>query len=488
MAGGASLPAVLLVAPHFPTPEQARDGQGLYVLHAGYALAKQGCRVHVLALGFPGLPATERVEGISVRRVAPPQPLESVFQLYSQGHLRPAMHALAQAALEETQTGNLVAWCHGYECGEVAQRISSAGVPVVGVLHYLVAQESLHDLAVGDDSTRRRAFRSPLANLAGSLCPPPLRPRLVRSAAQQSHWAQTLPAPTPIKDQFQKLALESMLCRHAHALVAVGPRFARTVSTLYPETSARLRSSRAGVPPTSLAPSWPWPREPHRVRALAVGRPTGQKGWDYLAEALARLESRRPALAHRLDLVIAGGLGDVSSPWSHFSHRVGRSLRALSHVRVHNAQELPHQEVLALMQGADLLLHPAVFEPFGLVILEAMSQGCSILTTNADGPADLVRPPWGHKVPFDDPARRVKGLEDALEEQLGLTRAQRNAHGSAARQASQSFSWARCAEDHLAAMEAAVAASKAPSPALPRRTKWRPQAPSEAPGRRPTPP
>ncbi len=457
------------------------------MLQASRALAARGCRVHALALRFEGLEAAERVGPVTVQRVDPPQPLESVFQLYAQGHLRPAMNALAGAAQAEAKRHGRVAWCHGYECGEAARSLAKAGVPVVGVLHYLVAQESLHDLAVGDDAIRRRAFRSPLANLAGSMCPLPLRPGLVRTAARQSHWVRNLPAPAPIKEQFQKLALETQLCRHAHALVAVGPRFARTVSTLYPEAAARVRSSRAGVPQSNVGPAWPWPRAPERLRALAVGRPTGQKGWDYLVEALARLESRKPALAARLDLVIAGGLGEATSPWSHFSRRVGRGLAALSHVRVHNAGEISHGEVLGLMQGADLLVHPAVFEPFGMVVLEAMSQACSVLTTDADGPADLVEAPWGQRVPFEDPVRRVRGLEAALEDQLLLTRTQLDAHGTAAREAAGSFSWERCAADHLAAMEAAVAISKAPTPARPRTTEWPPPAPSEAQGPRPTP-
>jgi glycosyltransferase involved in cell wall biosynthesis len=357
----------------------------------------------------------------------------------------------------------------------------------VGVLHYLVAQESLHDLAVGDDSIRRRAFQSPLANLAGSICPRPLRPSLVRTAARQSHWVRHLPAPAPIQEQFQKLALEAQLCRHSHSLVAVGPRFARTVSRLYPEAADRIRPSRAGVPQVKSQLTWPWPRVPERLRALAVGRPTGQKGWDYLVEALSRLESRQPVLAQRLDLVIAGGLGDATSPWSHFSRRVGRSLQALAHVRVHNAGEVSHEEVLGLMQGADLLVHPAVFEPFGLVVLEAMALGCSILTTDADGPADLVAAPWGQRVPFGEPTQRATGLEAALEGQLGLTRAQLNAHGAAAREAAQSFTWERCAADHLGALEAAVASSKAPTPARPRRTERPPPAPIEARGTNPNP-
>ncbi len=51
---------------------------------------------------------------------------------------------------------------------------------------------------------------------------------------------------------------------------------------------------------------------------------------------------------------------------------------------------LPHSEILELMHASDLLVFPTLFDGFGLVITESMSQGTPVITTyNCAGP-DLI--------------------------------------------------------------------------------------------------
>jgi glycosyltransferase involved in cell wall biosynthesis len=51
---------------------------------------------------------------------------------------------------------------------------------------------------------------------------------------------------------------------------------------------------------------------------------------------------------------------------------------------------LPHQEVLQLMRQQDILIFPSLFEGFGLVITEAMSQGLPVITTDRTAGPDLI--------------------------------------------------------------------------------------------------
>ena len=51
---------------------------------------------------------------------------------------------------------------------------------------------------------------------------------------------------------------------------------------------------------------------------------------------------------------------------------------------------LPHQQVLELMREHDALLFPSLFEGFGLVITEAMSQGIPVITTERTAGPDLI--------------------------------------------------------------------------------------------------
>ncbi|TDQ09991.1 glycosyltransferase family 4 protein [Pedobacter metabolipauper] len=51
---------------------------------------------------------------------------------------------------------------------------------------------------------------------------------------------------------------------------------------------------------------------------------------------------------------------------------------------------LPHAEVLKLMGEHDVLVFPSLFEGFGLVITEAMSQGTPVITTERTAGPDLI--------------------------------------------------------------------------------------------------
>ncbi len=51
---------------------------------------------------------------------------------------------------------------------------------------------------------------------------------------------------------------------------------------------------------------------------------------------------------------------------------------------------LPHHEVLKLMRENDVFVFPSLFEGFGLVITEAMSQGTPVITTERTAGPDLI--------------------------------------------------------------------------------------------------
>lgn len=52
---------------------------------------------------------------------------------------------------------------------------------------------------------------------------------------------------------------------------------------------------------------------------------------------------------------------------------------------------LPHDEILKLMREHDVLIFPSLFEGFGLVITEAMSQGTPVITTDRTAGPDLIK-------------------------------------------------------------------------------------------------
>jgi glycosyltransferase involved in cell wall biosynthesis len=102
---------------------------------------------------------------------------------------------------------------------------------------------------------------------------------------------------------------------------------------------------------------------------LAVGSLRPKKNLARLVEAFSALQQR--GLPHRL--VIAGADGGE-----------GDHLRAAADgAPVEILGFVPEDGVDALMRGADLLVHPSLYEGFGMVVVEAMQRGCPVALARA---------------------------------------------------------------------------------------------------------
>jgi glycosyltransferase involved in cell wall biosynthesis len=98
---------------------------------------------------------------------------------------------------------------------------------------------------------------------------------------------------------------------------------------------------------------------------------------------------------------------------------------------------LPHLEILKIMQAHDVLVFPSLFEGFGLVITEAMSQGTPVITTERTAGPDLIehdRNGWLIKAGSTDELRMV--LEKLLERPEKIEKA-----GKAARETARLRPW-----------------------------------------------
>jgi len=76
---------------------------------------------------------------------------------------------------------------------------------------------------------------------------------------------------------------------------------------------------------------------------------------------------------------------------------------------------LPHHKILELMHEHDVLIFPSLFEGFGLVITEAMSQGTPVITTDRTAGPDLIK--HGENGWLIE-AGSTQSLQDAIEELL----------------------------------------------------------------------
>jgi alpha-maltose-1-phosphate synthase len=161
-----------------------------------------------------------------------------------------------------------------------------------------------------------------------------------------------------------------------------------------------------------------------RPTAVFVGRITRQKGVVHLLDAAAHLPAGT-------QLVLCAGAPDTPAIAEEFRGRVAELADAAVDV-VWVERMLPRDELLQVLSAADVFVCPSIYEPFGIVNLEAMACGLPVVASAVGGiPEVVVDGETGWLVPFEpggddlgspaDPdrfarhlaARTVELLEDA---------------------------------------------------------------------------
>jgi D-inositol-3-phosphate glycosyltransferase len=159
---------------------------------------------------------------------------------------------------------------------------------------------------------------------------------------------------------------------------------------------------RPFVPPAA-APPRRW-----RHRLLACGRLVPRKGYDLAIRALADVPDT--------ELVVAGGppAGDLDGePEARRLLRLAEDTGVRDRVRLLGAVEPARMP--ALMRSADLVLCTPVYEPFGIVPLEAMACGVPVVATDVGGHRDSVADRvTGRLVTPGDPGAVAAAVRDLL--------------------------------------------------------------------------
>ncbi|MDB9375577.1 glycosyltransferase family 4 protein [Nodularia sphaerocarpa] len=136
-----------------------------------------------------------------------------------------------------------------------------------------------------------------------------------------------------------------------------------------------------------------------------------------------------------LHLAVAGNT--EASPYLQLAKSLGLS------ERVHFLGQ--RSDVPELMKAVDFLVFPSRYEPFGLVVIEAMASGLPVITASSTGAADLVTPESGIVLSDSDDA---EALTQALR-LLSSDRTLRQDMGKAARSVAEQHSWSNMAQTYL---------------------------------------
>jgi starch synthase len=212
---------------------------------------------------------------------------------------------------------------------------------------------------------------------------------------------------------------ERVAATSAAAVVAVSEGMRADIMTAYPEISSeRIRVIRNGIDTNEYRPD---PNtdvldrygiDKNRPYVIFVGRITRQKGLPVLLRAASEL-------IEEAQLVLLAGQADTPEQLAEVTElveglRTGRNGRARSGV-IWIPEMLPKAEVIQLLTHATVFACPSVYEPLGIVNLEAMACGTAVVGSRTGGiPEVVVEGETGLLVPPGDPEALAAALNVLL--------------------------------------------------------------------------
>ncbi len=181
-------------------------------------------------------------------------------------------------------------------------------------------------------------------------------------------WKSTI---TGLFDSEEKLRRKDEEIKMA-SVIFVASKFTKSTLSDYPGKLPPVQVIPYGFPEVGSVREYRKHQANEPLKILFVGNLSQQKGIAYLAEAIATLEKH-------ISLTLIGRKADDNC----------EALNEM--VAKHNwIPSLHHDEILKIMREHDVLVFPTLFDGFGLVISEAMSQGTPVIATfNSAGP-DLI--------------------------------------------------------------------------------------------------
>jgi glycogen(starch) synthase len=316
-------------------PPLIEGGLARHVRKLAEGLAAQGIEAHVLTRGMEESPQEEEVGGVCIHRVREPG--------------RP------------TELGEFVAWVEHMNADMLAAGVELGDSFSFDAVH-------AHDwlVAVAGDHLARR-FRCPLVATIHA----------TEYGRHQGH-VDTHP-------QSHIHSVEHWLANRADRLITCSAYMREHVCDVYGLEEEQVSVVPNGIDPSELAPVADLAALRRRFAApeerlvLLVGRLVYEKGFQVALEAL-------PGLIERLGDVrfVVAGSGTHEEELRTLATALGLDGHGTFLGWI--GDDVLH----SLYRIADLTVVPSIYEPFGLVALEAMASGCPCLVADTGGLREVV--------------------------------------------------------------------------------------------------
>ncbi|MEV4419945.1 glycosyltransferase family 4 protein [Patulibacter sp. NPDC049589] len=385
-----SAPSVLTLSWEYPPVVEGGLARHVAGLSAG--LVRRGADVRVLTRGADAVPAHTEDDGVVVQRVqrsSPPAGLDAFLAWVDE--LGDDLLAAGTAAAE-VQRPDVV---HGHDwlvAAPAAALADALGVPYVTTVH--ATEHGRHQGWVQKHpQSHVHGVEAAMMARADAV--------LVCSAFMRRH----------VLDVFATDPDDVVVVRNG-------------IDPVAPVDDARVAALRAALAPGGEA------------LVLLAGRLVYEKGFQVALEAFDRVARSTAPAAPPARLVVAG-----SGPHEAELHAQAEAIGLGERIRFLGWTD--DATLPALYRAADVCLVPSLYEPFGLVALEAMRGGCAVVAAATGGLREVVPEGTGVRVPPDD----VRALAAALRRLLDDPALRRRLVTAGAAHAAR-FSWddaaARC--------------------------------------------
>jgi glycogen synthase len=184
--------------------------------------------------------------------------------------------------------------------------------------------------------------------------------------------------------------MERTAMEHADAIVAVSKQTREDVLRLFDVQPARVHVIHNGIDPEEYRRTEARDAlarhgvDPDRAYLLFVGRITRQKGIIHLVNAI-------PEIDPGLQVVLCAGAPDTPEIGREMETRVAEVSAKRPGV-VWIREMLPRAEVIQLYNHAAVFCCPSVYEPFGIINLEAMACETAVVASRVGGIPEVVVP------------------------------------------------------------------------------------------------
>ena len=183
--------------------------------------------------------------------------------------------------------------------------------------------------------------------------------------------------------------IERTAYQNADGVVAVSASMQQDVQSLYGVQPEKIRIIHNGIDLRQYRPRWdPLVLERFGIRpdlpyVLFVGRITRQKGIVHLVNAIRHFHTGA-------QVVLCAGAPDTPEIAAEMTAAVERARADSPHHIVWIQEMLPKEPVISLYTHAAIFVCPSVYEPFGIINLEAMACETPVVASSVGGIPEVV--------------------------------------------------------------------------------------------------